>query len=363
MILAGGMDMGRVTVMHTAGLHLGTTFQKMPPEIGRQRRRDLMQTLTRITEMCRQRQTDILLIAGNLWENQHITRPQVDFVADQFRRIPSTTIVIAPGSSDAFYQESFYRHYPWPDNVHIFQGAGISSIWFSHLNLRVFGCGWTGAEPPQDLDWSQVQPDSGSQVMVIAHGTPETLKIPSRLLDMDHIAYIALGGNHSHKIWSRRVLDPGSPEPLSISDVGAKGVLVGNIGASTSLELQQLGSRHVHKITMDIGQYSSQAEILSAVQAAISDRNRDLFHLVLKGMRPQGSWDLAALREELKDVFYLWLEDNTDSNIDLGSLATEHNKGVVGKYITAIQESQLSSDIRKLALDYGLDALLTGGDS
>ena len=347
--------MGRITVLHTADLHLGASFKGLPPHAGRQRRKDLMQTLTRITEMCRQHEVDLLLVSGDLWEQDYVTRPLVDFVADQFRRIPATRVIIAPGQADYNHPDSFYQEYPWPNNVHIFHQQDLSSIWLPHLNARVYGLAWTNGNPPAP-DWSQINNESGCQIIVMAHGTPETVKLPQRVLEMESLAYVALGGSHKHITWDRKVLDPGSPEPMDFSQTEVHGVLLGKIGmASAHLEFVQLSSRSYITLSVDVEESTSLQEVAESIKESVSrSKNKNLFRVVLTGTRPQGEWD-PNIGTQLEDVFYLSVEDQTNIGYDVETLLAEHSRGVVGKYITAIREADNDK-----ALALGLDALLSG---
>lgn len=350
--------MGKITVVHTADLHLGAPCKGLPPNVGRQRRKDTMQTLARISELCREHQSDLLLISGDLWEQEYITRPLVDYIADQFRRIPGTRVVIAPGRSDCNDEGSFYREYPWSDNVHIFHQPQLSSIWIPHLNTRIYGRAW--AKGDASLDWAQLanNPDD-SQLLVVAYGDPETLAIPQDILALDNLAYVALGGSHRHVAWTGKVLDPGCPEPFDFEAEGPRGVLKGTIGAATgSLEYVVTSSRRYYNLTVTLKE-SSQEEAIRTIREAIQDcaPDKNLFCIKLLGA---GGRDLLSLNEDLADIFYLKLVDKTQPGFDVESLAAEHNKGVVGKYIAAIKQLQCEEGIRARALNLGLDALLSG---
>lgn len=347
--------MGRITVLHTADLHLGASFKGLPPQTGRQRRKDLMQTLARIIEICRQSQVDLLLISGDLWDEQYVTRPLVDFIADQFRRIPTTSIVISPGQADYCHGNSFYCEYPWPGNVHVFQASHLTSVDMPHLNTRVYGLAWTDAGPPEYPDWTELS-SSGCQNVIIAHRSLEDLAIPQEVLDSENLVYVALGGAHKHKVWSDKIADPGSPEPL-ISDSEKKGVLVGSI-APSQLELTQVQSRQWVEVQVDITDCRDGDEIIAKIRdnlASVDSNN--IFSVTLVGQRPL-NWSKDQVL--LDGVFHLNLVDATEVGHNAEALLTEHSRGVIGKYIAAVKDSHSNDSKEKRALAYGLDALLSG---
>lgn len=351
--------MGRITVVHTADLHLGSSIKGVSPQIGSVRRKDLMQTLTKISESCRDQQTDLLLITGDLWNQRNITRPLVDFVADQFQRIPATTVVIAPGKSDTIDNGSFYREYPWSENVHIFHQVELSSIWIPYLNTCIFGRAWS----PEEVvpDWSQVsQGPEGSNIIIAAYGDPKSLAIPQGILDMENLAYIALGGAHRHVTWTGKMMDPGCPEPLGFDDQGGFGILQGSVGtASGSLEFVKCNSRQFYKLRLSTEGCASEEDVVRLIEEATEtmEPNKNLFQIALHGER---SWDLQRLEELLFTMFYVIFTASTATAYDLDVLEAEHNKGVVGKYISTIKQSTWDEEISRRALSLGLDALLAG---
>lgn len=350
--------MGRIKIVHTADLHLGSACLGVPPHIGKHRRKDMMQTLTRISEVCREQLTDLLLITGDLWDERNITRPLVDFIADQFRRIPSTRVIITPGRADGTGLNSFYREYPWSENVHIFLQPQLTSFWIPHLNTRIFGRAWS----PEDaaLDWQQVLDSQGCQVVIAAYGNPDSLAIPQGVLALENLAYVALGGAHKHTAWTGKVMDPGCPEPLGFDNQGSFGIIQGSVGTeSGSLEFVPFNSRQFFQLQLNTETCSSSEEVAGLIQREIEalTPSQNLFQIHLEG---QGRWDLSEVRNLLPPCFYIDLLAKEATPYNLDALETEQQRGVVGKYIAAIKESQCDAEIARRALNLGLDALLSG---
>lgn len=351
--------MGNIKIMHTSGLHLASSFKGLPSHLGKLRRRDLTQTLGRLTDVCRDKQTDLLLISGNIWDHANATRPLVDFIADQFRKIPATKVLIAPGETDGKYQDSFLSHYPWPENVHIFSGE-LSGIELPQLNLQAYGMAWEAAAvtPP---NWSQLadQAANGRQILVVAYGNPDSLAIPQWLLDLKNLIYIALGGEQHYTEWGEKVRDPGFPEPLDFSCSGTYGVLTGIIGSNYALELMPTACRMFHRLDIDVSKCSNLEEVAREIEKSLAGYEaEDLFELKLTGTRPQGEWDMSKLQDTLTAYVSLW--DETDTYYDLNALEAEHSRGVLGRYITAVKGADYDQKIIKNALALGVDALLSG---
>lgn len=355
------MTLGNIRIMHTSGLHLASSFKGLPAHLGNLRRRDLTQTLGRLTDICRNEQTDLFLISGDIWEQANTTRPLVDFIADQFRKIPATKVLIAPGKTDGKYEDSFLSHYPWPENVHIFSGD-LSCIELPHLNLQAYGMAWE-ATAHHTPNWSLLadQATHGRQILIVAYGNPDSLAIPQWLLSIKNIIYIALGGEQQYTHWGEKVCDPGHPEPLDFSCTGTYGVLTGIIGSTHALELMPTASRSFHSLDIDVRNCSNIEEVAGEIAKALSDyeADRDLFELRLKGIRPRSEWDMSQLQSMLK-AQYVSVRDETDTYYDFKALEAEHSRGVLGKYITAVKGAGYDEKIIRSALTLGVDALLSG---
>lgn len=353
--------MKEIKILHTADLHLASSFEGLPPSLGKTRRRDLVQTLGRLTDMCRERQTELLVIAGDFWQGHNITRPLVDFIADQFRKIPATSVVISPGAADHYSKDSFYSFYPWPDNVHIFT-QDVSALPLPHLNLRVIGWAWSANGPSPQALAQLALPSGEERIMVAAYGSLESMALPEELLRSEKLIYIALGGAHRYTVWGERAMDPGCPEPLEFSDAEPTGVLVGTVGAECKLELAPCNSRNMLQWEVILAGCSGLGDVVQRIETELAEAEaEDFFLLRLIGVRPRGEWDLAKLRQALGRQNVL-LEDATEISYDLKALAAEHGHGVLGKFIRGVNSADEDDPVKKHALAQGLAALLAGGE-
>lgn len=358
--------MESVRLLHTADLHLGTVFRDLPPQTGSQRRKDLMQTLGEITELCIQRRVSLLLIAGDLLQQDYVARPLVDFVADQFRRIPGTQIVIAPGEADYCWHGSFYPHFPWPANVHVFTNTRLTSIWLPRLNTRVWGVAWESPQPPKP-DWSLFERAEQENNVVVCHGSPQRLGIPQALLGGESQVYFALGGTHKQKAYAANALAPGSPEPLSFDEPGQHGVLLGSTGAGAfQLEFVPLARRQCITLPFQVSStepIEAQGEKMFEMLSSLNPE-ANLFRLLLTGFRCQGDRELHALHQRLKGLFYCCFEDGTEPDYDLAALRRDYSQGVVAKFIATLEKQIKDAEGQKRDLllrarSFGLDALLS----
>lgn len=337
-----------VSFMHTADLHLGTAFPGLAPRVGNLRRRELMQAVAAMADICSERNLDLLMIAGNFWEQDNITRPLVDFIADQFRRIPYTRVLIAPGERDYYHDRSLYN-YPWPPNVHVFRNHQPTSLYLADYNLTIHGLAWQSTTLPK-VGWNNLQVRGIN--IILAHGDPEILNLASAPKE---IAYIALGGSHVQKSPAAKIFMPGSPEPLTFASGQPHGVLVGYVDAQdAAVDFVPLAKRQYHSITVSLSPEQSPQASAHAILGALAPLSpeKNIFRLRLTGTR---AWPTAALAEELSGIYQYYLEDESQLFLDFGGLKREGGE-VVARFIAALSD-QPSPSTRQ-ALEYGLDALL-----
>ena len=245
--------------------------------------------------------------------------------------------------------------------MHIFS-AEMTSLTCPHLNLRIYGKAWAASESATP-DWSRLAADSadGSQMLILAHGNPDSLLIPEWIMNLDNLIYIALGGEHRNTVWGEKAYDPGCPEPSDFSDPSVCGVLKGTIGETCAVEMIPTNSRQFHQLEISVDQCKGLEECVEVIEKELAtfEPNRNLFALRLTGTRPQGEWDINKLQQML-NAYYVRLRDDTEIYYDVTALEAEHNRGVLGKYISAVKSVDCDEQVKKQALALGLDALLAG---
>lgn len=337
-----------ISFMHAADLHLGTAFPGLSPRVGNLRRRELMQAVAAMADICNERNLDLLMLAGNFWEQDNITRPLVDFIADQFRRIPYTRVLIAPGEKDFYHDHSLFN-YPWPTNVHVFRDQQPTSLYLAELNLSIHGLAWQSPTPPK-VGWNNLQ---GRGVnIILAHGHPEILNLASA---PSEIAYIALGGSHVQQNLAAKTFMPGSPEPLTFESGQQHGVLVGYVDTQdAAVEFVPLAKRQYHTITVSLSPEQSPQAAAHAILGALAPLSpeKNIFRLRLTGTR---AWPTAALAEELKGIYQYCLKDESKLSLDFEGMKREGGE-VVTRFIDALRDQP--SPTTRQALEFGLDALL-----
>ncbi len=129
----------------------------LSPELTRERCREIDQTAEKIAELVNRERADALLLAGNLWMAETISRKALENLWEVFASLDPKPVFIAPGPSERPGAGSFFdpvvldalRIPDWPDNVIVFHGSNPAPLPFPGQELTVAGLSWDPEEAPR----------------------------------------------------------------------------------------------------------------------------------------------------------------------------------------------------------------------
>ncbi len=366
--------MVEVKVLHMADMHLGWPFAALGRDghRSRLRREELKEVFAGIINLAGREGVQVLLIAGDLFEHVHATRGLIKFIDDQFRRIPRTRVFISPGNHDPLLPDSYYRTWPWAENVHIFGPEG-GRVDLPDLPVTVHGWGFDAWEV-RACHLHRIRAEEPDRIhLAVIHGGDEVYHpFTPEELAATGCHYIALGHIHNERVVlqrSGRVIArySGSPEALSFGEPGEHGVLLGTISRDrTAMQLVPTGRRRFITADVDVAGAVSPEDVAAAVRGAWpeAERLQHCFRVRLTGAVDPGlRMDLPVLEAGLQEAFYfLRLEDRTRPEYDLESLAAERTaRGLFVQRLLAQEraagdDEALRQRIRR-ALTLGLQAL------
>ena len=98
------------------------------------------QALARVIDLAIREQVDLLLITGDLFDQNHIYDAVLDFVHRQFNRIAGPVIIL-PGNHDCLVEDSVYHRHHWQlkENVHIFRNNRGETFTLPQLAISIWG--------------------------------------------------------------------------------------------------------------------------------------------------------------------------------------------------------------------------------
>ncbi len=185
-------------------------------EVRLAREEEILQGLESLVDIFSEEGAEVLLVAGDLFDNDAVSPEVVNRVFAIFGDLPFTCIL--PGNHDYISASSPYSKYerasrglsPLPENVHIFRGNSYSSVYLpGRGDVVITGCPFTGNTAVTEHLMAKLIPrDPAAISLLLHHGArtqfafEERMKITapftaSELLAQD-FTYTALGHYHSY---------------------------------------------------------------------------------------------------------------------------------------------------------------------
>ena len=351
-------------IIHGADFHLDSPFAGLSPERAAQRRGEQRELLDRLAGLAREKQADLVLLAGDLLDSERVFRETAQALRAALAAIPCP-VFIAPGNHDFYSPRSVWTSLDWPENVHIFTSDALEAVELPGCTLwgRAFSDAHQTACPLEGL----AVPGDGRLHIACVHGCVGTGNdygpITPGEIAASGLDYLALGHVHQgsglqregNTFWAY----PGCPEGRGFDELGEKGVLyVEAEPGRVNARFIPLARRRYEIVSVDI---TLGVDILSAIRAALPENRENMIcRIVLTG--EGDSPDLAALDRALSPEFYgLTLIDSTRLPQNLWARREEDT--LTGLFLRAMWEKcreEPDNPLWQLAARYGLTALEGG---
>lgn len=368
-----------VRILHTADVHLDYLFSDLPYDQRGIRRREVFAGLRRVVELARECRVDALLIVGDLFDPEQLSRETLAQTAALFRSLTADGIatLIVPGNHDTVDGPgSPYAEGVFPPRVHIFRGQDFTACRVVE-GLTVWGMPFTAAARRQRslrgfADRFPLDPGEGFRV-VAHHGAFTGFSLPEGdyapvapqdLLDTG-AHYVALGHHHNPRDCSEPAgvpaWYPGTPTRLDWTNLPDRQALLVRFrpGArAAEVEPLPIDDRPLSLVEFSPGQRPLE-ELFSYLEALADPRA--LVRVVLEGPVDSGSLvNARRLEEALHDrFFHLRVLDRT-------RVADSRRPGstIASLFLTRLQHhledpagETKDAEVVDLARKYGLAAL------
>ena len=178
--------------IHIADVHLGASpdagdaYSKVRPQ-------ELWDTFVEVIDICEREQTDLLLIAGDLFHRQPLKKElkEVDYY---FSRLSRTKVVLIAGNHDFLKQDSYYRSFQWSSNVYPLFDKEPECVIFEDLDVAVTGFSYESREILTPFDGGiRAEGDAKYEILLVHGGDEKHLPIQKSLLEKSGFDYIAMG--------------------------------------------------------------------------------------------------------------------------------------------------------------------------
>ena len=353
--------------IHTADLHIGTSFlsSSFDKSIARERREDLFKAFNKVIKACKKREADILLIAGDLFEDELVRASDVNRIIDGFKMIPEVRVFIVAGNHDFMHEKSFYNLLSFPDNVTIFNSDKLEKVELEDLNICIYGLSFLKKYYNEDILEIPKLDKTKTNILLLhcdlLNPNGNYLPVSKSKLEKSGFDYCALGHIHKSVKLSNNSVYPGSLEPHDFSEKGYHGYIFGQIeDKKISVKLIKNNVKQFEVLNVDITGIDSLEEIVNLVkEKANGNIDNFLYRINLKGTLSE-LVTIDDIKTRLnEELYYAEIIDNTSADYFLPKIYTENKDNIIGLYIDALKGRENEIDIEALYL--GLDALLNEG--
>ncbi len=347
--------------IHIADVHLGARPEAGPLYSGG-RPQELWDTLERLLRVCEEEQTDLLLIAGDLFHRQPLMRElrEVDYL---FSELTHTKVVLIAGNHDYIRKDSAYLTFRWSENVYPLLGEQLEYVDFPEFGTAVYGMSYHSREITAPVGRELCPGGAEPFEILLLHGGDEKHNpADRRTLERLEYDYIALG--HIHKpqvIVKDRIIFPGALEPTDRDDTGPHGYVKGEIDKS-GIRTQWIPFALREYVHLEI--LTDPQDTNGSVRRRIEKEtdkcgNENIYRIVLRGKRDAHiRFDTAAMigKETVRKVNILDISDETSPAYDFEKLYADHKDTILGRFMERFSGCEEGS-VEYQALCEGVDAL------
>ncbi len=360
-------------IVHTGDIHLDSPFSGLDERRAEVRKTELRGTFSSLMTYVRTNHTDILLIAGDLFDRGFVTRETIDIVMREFSRASACRIIISPGNHDPYTPDSVYAKVKFPPNVYIFKSEEQTRFEFPEINCDVYGYAFTGESHPASA--VTATEDNGRIRLLCAHAHLDAPASPyapvtSAQLVAAGFDYAALGHVHNPP----KVSEAGNCifgycgciEGRGYDETGQKAALSFEIGDDGKKTMRRLvfARRRYEAETLNVTGAVSASDVRERIKSLIREKKYSadtLLRVTLTGeTEPSLVLSAPLVADGVDEVFALDIKDETVPALDTEYL--EADPTVKGAFYRELKPRLLDSDpaVRKTALRalrYGLSAM------
>ncbi len=348
----------KIRFIHTADLHLGAAVSSAAT-ISAERRSETLLTLEKIFAICREKSAELLLVSGDLLDNNAVDKKYFDAFVRLIGGNPELTVIFAAGNHDPLTADSPFLCERLPENLIVLEGKDCVHT-IEHLGVRIYGCSFPSVYMAGKSCFSlPVEQDDKLNIMVQHGELCSSLSggynpITREFIERSGMDYIALGHIHAFsgvsRLCSTSFAYSGTPEPHGFDELGEKGVIFGELSKSgLKYEFIPTARRTYEEIEVEVGSLSTASEMAEAALSTIKERfgerySENLYKVILTGAVADGvKPDLAEITARLSpELYFVKLRSRLRKKVDLELLARENS--LKGRFVRIMREKLECAD-------------------
>ena len=349
--------------IHIADVHLFATPDKDKPW-GEMRTAEIEETFDRILDDCNEKNIDLLLIAGNLFDRS----PSVDdliFVDEKLAKLVKTRTVILSGPDDYIPAGSESAAYKFSSRTVMLPPDRTTNAYLRGINTCVTGCSY-GKPTYSGRIIESIDPgrEDAINILIASGGDKNHMPFKKDKIAAKGYDYVAMGYiRRPVHILRNRMAYAGSPEPLGPKETGRHGYVIGEINdEGTKITWCPVAKRNYVDVSITMSPELSPEEVVRNLENKLLKLGNDnIYSITLKGFSKDNTdLDLSRINSRFNIYEYL---NMTISDEDEKILRVENENNMMGSFIREVNESYtLNESVRSRALRYGMEALILAGE-
>ena len=364
-------------VAHLADVHLDAPFVQFGAEGQRKRQVAIEEAFKQALGEAAGRGVDLLLIAGDLYEQERFRPSTADFLREQLGNF-GLPVYIAPGNHDYYTAKSLYATVlDWPSNVHVFTNEQLEPVELED-GLTLWGAAHHVPATTKNL-LEGFHVDRGGINLGVFHGAEESELVYVRQLggdDTQKAPYapfraeqiLSAGLDHAFVGHIHTPLDadhhtyPGNPEPLTFGEHGElqRGLVIASVSERGEIERERIAVARsvVLDLTVDLTGCGNN----SAVRDKVSEQLQGLVGFVRVTLTGEVGEAVELNLDDLREVALSQVDGAVlryrDLHVAYSIAEIAKETGTVrGRFVNDVLNSELDEAAKQRVIVTGLRAL------
>lgn len=365
-------------VVICADAHLDSAFSvfRKNPAKTQLRRDEQRLAFSKAIREAKNTDAHLLILPGDLLDARNAGPGTIEYLINEFKMIPDTFVLIAPGNHDPVTPDSPYLTANWPENVYVFK-KGLEALELSYEDtgetVRIYGAGFQGHfNRGSLLRHNNTLPvlDESSINLLVLHGSvtenggkSDYNPIFREDLNTCGFDFCALGHIHKYSgivnCGRTSYAYTGPCEGRGFDEAGTCGILSGSITKSgVDLHFIPTSVREHRVVQIDITGLDRYEQVRNAIRAKC-DNPEFLYKVVLIGNKiPELHLSAAKLTSDLsEEYFYIKVLAEYREEVNTELLKAENS--LRGCFVRCMLEKMAGAEDKELireAMVYGVQA-------
>jgi len=334
-------------IIHISDLHLKKLYRgSLPVEITNILMEDTWKAIREVAKYSNEIKAEIFMISGDLFEREFFNLKDLKRLLDIIKSISARVFVVF-GNHDYISNDNVFNKIELPDNLYIFS-SNFSFYQIDELNTRVYGVSYNNYNFKKDFIIPGLDKNFNN-IGIFHTDLNDERYMKMDLNDFKEFDYVALGHIHKRNKISENTFYAGSIIPLSFKDEGSRGAVVYDT-SNKSYQYLDFNEREFIKLSVDINEGMSFAEILNSIQLKLDSKN--IYRIILNGNHSH-FFEIEKFLYNNLEALNFEIENNLKPSLSIAEIINREE--YLKEFFNSFGDSKREMESRKLIENYILE--------